>query len=286
MSPHSAGVRRKEWRSALLPVAALVAMVFAPAYACQALEVVTLRNDTSVRQLGFVAIDVRNGACWESSEEDATTRHPPWSTFKIPHLLIALETGAAPSPHKLVDWDEEKRPATNHWPTGWRQSQSLITAFKRSAAWYFQELVPRIGVASYEKWLDRFAYGNQKVPLHRDDFWLGGPLAISAREQARFLACVATTGCGASKFHIDVLESAAQSDAVGQGRLYGKTGSGPLTPGKFDVAFEGWYVGYVRDSSSRPVASFALYMQASSYGSLRTFRQEAAIRFLKQLGLF
>jgi len=47
--------------------------------------------------------------------------------------------------------------------------------------------------------------------------------------------------------------------------MFGKTGSGPMRPGQFDGAFEGWYVGYVRSKNSTPVAAFALYVESNDY---------------------
>ena len=32
-------------------------------------------------------------------------RHTPWSTFKMPNLIIALETGTAPSLDYALPWD-------------------------------------------------------------------------------------------------------------------------------------------------------------------------------------
>jgi beta-lactamase class D len=281
-----ARVARAGLRRARLLVATYFATAIAPTYACRALDVTALQSTPAIRQLTFVAIDLRSDSCWESSAADASERHPPWSTFKIPHLLIALETKAAHSPNALIAWDATKRPAASYWPAGWQQSQTLMTAFERSAAWYFQELVPKIGGSNYAKWLGNFSYGNQQVPPSRDDFWLGGPLAISAREQARFLACVATTGCGASPASVETLESASLSSDVGSGRIFAKTGSGPLTPGQFDGPFEGWYVGYVRSRDAQPMASFALYVQATSYRDLQSLRQQASVQLLRGLGLF
>jgi beta-lactamase class D len=269
-----------------LIVSMLLTAVTTATTACEPLDITALRLEPTIAHLAFVAVDLRNDRCWETNEADAVSRHPPWSTFKIPHLLIALETRAVLSATALVAWDAAKRPASSYWPAGWRQSQSLVTAFERSAAWYFQDLVPKIGLANYEHWLGRFAYGSQQVPTDRDDFWLGGPLAVSPREQARFLACVATTGCGASRSTIRVLESVALSSALGNGRIYGKTGSGPLLPGQFDGPFEGWYVGYVRASDSTPVAAFALYVRARRYADLQSLREEASVRVLKRLSLF
>lgn len=240
----------------------------------------------ATRQVTFVALDLRGSACWETNSADAGQRHPPWSTFKIPHLLIALETKAVSSPDASVPWDAAKRPAADYWPPAWRQGQSLTSAFERSAAWYFQELVSKIGVANYDEWLNKFAYGNRQVPPGREDFWLGGPLLVSAREQAHFLACVARTGCGVAANTVGVLETVALSDEPGHGRLYGKTGSGPLLPGHFEGAFEGWYVGYVRAQDSAPVAAFALYARAASFSELRTFRQDMAVLLLRHLKLW
>ena len=264
----------------------LLTTVTTAAMACEPVDITSLRLEPTIAHLAFVAMDLRNDRCWQTDEADVVARHPPWSTFKIPHLLIALETKAVLSATAPVAWDAARRPAASHWPAGWRQSQSLVSAFERSAAWYFQDLVPKIGLASYDHWLGRYAYGNKQVPPGRDDFWLGGPLAVSPREQAHFLACVATTGCGASPSTIRMLESVALSSAIGNGRLYAKTGSGPLQPGQFDGPFEGWYVGYVRASDSTPAAAFALYVRAAHYAHLQSLRQDASIHLLKRLGLF
>jgi beta-lactamase class D len=267
-------------------LAALLASTCASASTCGLLDLAPFQQQIGARQVTFAAIDLRQSVCWESNEKDAGTRHAPWSTFKIPHLLIALESKAVISPDVAVPWDSRKRPAADYWPPAWRKSQTLRSAFESSAAWYFQELVPKIGSANYDLWLEKFQYGNRKVPPGRDDFWLGSTLLISPREQARFLACVATSGCGVSPRSINILEAAASSDEPGDGRIYGKTGSGPLVPGQVDGAFEGWYVGYIRSQDSTPVAAFALYAKAASYSELRTFRQDMAVVLLRQLGLW
>jgi beta-lactamase class D len=267
-------------------LAALLCSASTQASSCRPIDLTPFQQQIGNRQLTFVALDLRRSVCWETNEKDAGSRHAPWSTFKMPHLLIALETQAVSAPDVAVPWDSKKRPAADYWPSAWRRSQTLRSAFESSAAWYFQELVPKIGAANYELWLANLQYGNREVPPGRDDFWLGSTLLISPREQARFLACVATTSCGASPRAIRALETAAVSDEPGDGRIYAKTGSGPLVPGQVDGAFEGWYVGYVRDQDSKPVASFALYVKAASYSELRTFRQDMAVTLLKHLGLW
>lgn len=253
---------------------------------CAAIDVAPFAPQLQGVQLTFVAKDLRDARCWHTSRSDAEARHPPWSTFKIPHLLMALEARVVTSLDTEARWDAERRPAAHHWPDGWKRNQSMRTAFERSAAWYFQDLVLPIGADNYARWLNEFRYGNRAVPLGRDDFWLGGPLAISAREQVAFLACVATTGCGLSARARDMLEAVALAQEKDGNRMYGKTGSGPLKPGDFDGPFEGWYVGYVRDKDAKPVAAFALYARAKGYAGLRSLRRDMSVQMLQHLGLW
>jgi beta-lactamase class D len=158
-----------------------------------------------------------------------------------------------------------------------------LRSFERSTAWYFQSLVPHVGASNYQRWLDRFGYGNRVVPPDGDDFWLDGSLRVSVREQVEFLACLATTGCGTSRHSVQLLERLAQQDSAGPRRLYGKTGSGPLRRGDFDGPFGGWFVGYVRGANAQAPVVFALYAEGESFSSLRSFRRQMAMRLLTQI---
>ncbi len=233
-----------------------------------------------------MAIDLRGGTCWHTSPTGIVKRHAPWSTFKIPHFLIALESQAVSSPGEVHRWDTTNRPAAPHWPDAWAQDQSLESAFTHSAAWPFQEMVSKIGQSNYTKWLGQFKYGNGHVPLGRDDFWLGGPLAISVKEQVAFLSCLAVNGCGASSASVRALEAVALQGDSGGHRLYAKTGSGPIKPGDFSGRFEGWYVGYLRNAQGAPTAAFATYVVSDTYSLLRTYRASVSHHVLSELGLW
>ena len=226
----------------------------------------------------FLAMDSDGGRCLLEGS-DLTTRHPPWSTFKIPNLLIALETGAATGPGHWRDWDPRRRPAAGFWPPDWRQGQTLASAFRRSAVWYFSDLAQEIGGPTYREVLARWDYGNAVAPDGSDGFWLGGPLEISIEEQARFLHRLLAGELGPTGAQIAVLAEVSADPLPG---LHGKTGSGPVEPGRFSGAFEGWYVGWV---DGGPPAVFAHYMTAPSYAGLREARRERAIRFLRACGL-
>lgn len=223
------------------------------------------------------------GRCWVTDLVAAGQRHTPWSTFKIPHLLIALETGAARGLDERIEWSPEAHPAQDYWPADWARAQTLESAFRRSAVWYFQELVPRIGAPAYAHWLGRFSFGNARADAGNDEFWLDGTLAISPLEQLRFLDCVARSGCGASRGAVEALEAAALEREAGGLRLYGKTGAGPQRRGEMDGPFEGWFVGYVRDDRGG-AWPFALFVRGPSYASIGAFRREMALRLLAAVG--
>lgn len=249
----------------------------------QGIPPANLSAPAGISSLVFFARDLASGDCWASDPAQTKERHAPWSSFKIPHFLIALETGAVASPDALLPWDAQRRPAASYWPKAWRQDHSLGTAFADSAAWLFQDLVERIGGHAYEHWLERFRYGNRRVPAGRDDFWLGGPLTISPEEQVAFLACVAQSGCGARRASVLALEKVALQAERNGWRMYAKTGSGPARPGDFDGPFEGWYVGYIRDPQGQPHTAFATYVRAENFAALKTFRQEVSVRILAEL---
>lgn len=271
----------------LLLAALLLGAGAARAATCETttpLDLAAHADAVGTRTVAFVASDLA-GRCWSTGTDAVARRRTPFSTFKIPHLLIALETGAADGLEQAIAWSPQRHPAQPYWPGDWAREQTLASAFERSTAWYFKELVPRVGAARYRAWLRRFAYGNQAFAAAADGFWLDGTLAVSPLEQVAFLGCVASYGCGLSRRSVDALEAVALEREAPGLRLYGKTGSGPLGD-DFDGPFGGWFVGYVRDREGRPVAAFALYAEGESFAALRTFRREFALRMLAAAGLW
>lgn len=88
--------------------------------------------------VSFLARDMEAGTDHVFYGSDLDTRLPPFSTFKIPNLLIAMETGVAQSLEAWRDWDPAGRNAQAHWPEVWKEGQTLESAFARSTVWYFQ----------------------------------------------------------------------------------------------------------------------------------------------------
>lgn len=242
--------------------------------------------DIGTRKVTFIAVDLNANHCWTINERSLYERHGPYSTFKIPHTLIALETGAVKSITESIEWDQTQYPAKDFWPETWKQSHTLASAFKHSAVWYYKALVPRIKPADYKKWLATFHYGNQTFTSGSNEFWLNNELQISPVEQVEFIACLLSNHCGAKASNFSAFESVALQETKNGLSLYAKTGAGPIDPNNNDGAFEGWFVGYIKDANKKPVAAFALYMEAESYSALKDYRKGLSLSLLGNLGLW
>lgn len=248
------------------------------------IELVPYSAETSQLTLSFLARDLETGKEYVLEGSDLDRRHTPFSTFKIPNLLIALETGVAPSLDAWREWNAAERPAASYWPDVWQESQGLGTAFARSSVWYFQDLALDIGGATYRQQLSEWQYGNAVAPDGSDDFWLTGELLISVNEQVGFLQALLSGDLGVMQTSLDALNEASVEGAFGSATLHGKTGSGPDDPEDTNGAFSGWYAGYLSREKAAPVV-FSLHVAGPSFSSIRDFRKDFATRLLQDIGL-
>lgn len=131
----------------------------------------------------FLLMDLATGTVTRNDAEKCAKRLVPASSFKVPHALIALETGVVSSTSEVRKWD-----GTKHAVEMWNQDQTMDTAMRRSALWFFQGTAKQIGKQRMEEWLKRFHYGTADASGDITRFWLGGPLRISPDEQLAFLA--------------------------------------------------------------------------------------------------
>lgn len=254
-----------------------------PCQRTQTLKPEVFATQIGVRKLAFFARDLSNDICYQLNPQAIHQQHAPWSSFKIPNLVIALETGVAPSLSYQLPWDAKRRPRQSYWPADWAQAQTLETAFMRSSAWYFQDLALKIGDVRYRQWLTHFQYGNVAVKKGDDAFWLNGSLRVSAHEQVQFLSRLLSNDFNVSPTTLKALDRVSLLKKSSGNTMYGKTGSGPLQPGQFDGPFEGWLVGYVKRSSKSPWV-YALYVQGPDYSSIRLFRQQMSETLLTAVG--
>ena len=176
----------------------------------------------------------------------AETRFAPASTFKIANSLIALEAGVVQDENEVVPYGGKSQPIK-----AWEKDMGLREAIKVSNVPVYQEIARRVGIARYQHWLARLDYGNRQLGAAVDRFWLDGPLAISAVEQARFAARLAQGTLPASDRAQAIVRDILQPESIDGAVLYGKTGW--LTSQSPKI---GWWVGWIERNGE--IAAFAL----------------------------
>lgn len=132
----------------------------------------------------FMLLELGDGPPRFAGEQPCDQQTTPASTFKIPHALIALDTGVVKDADAKAKWDGKKG-----WSDAWNQDHSLRTAIYESVVWFFQGTARAIGPERMREYLAALDYGNAKVEGAIDMFWLDdGSLRISGEEQLRFMA--------------------------------------------------------------------------------------------------
>jgi beta-lactamase class D len=221
----------------------------------------------------FVLLDVGDGRAARHDPERCRRRFSPCSTFKIPNSLIGLETGVVTDADFVIPWDgvERSRASVN-------RDHTLRSALRYSVVWYYQELARRVGEERMQAWVDSLQYGNRDLSGGPTTFWLTSSLAISADEQADFLARLQRGELPCSRRSVEIVKDIMLAEQ-GEGWTYrGKTGSGPGATEDL-----GWWVGLVeRDGRAW---AFACNVSGSDlgYGGLHARRVGEAI--LRHLGL-
>ncbi len=191
-------------------------------------------RDAGVRGT-FALYDVKRGRTTVVDLRRARQRLIPASTFKIPHSLIALETGVIADENEVIPYGGEPQPFPE-----WEQDMNLRDAVRASNVPVFQTLARRIGAERERRWVNRLHYGDHEIGTVVDRFWLDGPLEISAVEQTRFLSRLARQQLPASRRHQLTVRDILKTEEKDGYALFAKTGWGMSTdPGL------GWWVGWI-----------------------------------------
>ncbi|GAA0961546.1 class D beta-lactamase [Actinocorallia libanotica] len=210
-------------------------------------------RDAGVRGT-FALYDVKRGRTTVVDLQRARQRLIPASTFKIPHSLIALETGAVADEHEVIPYGGEPQPFPE-----WEQDMNLRDAVRASNVPVFQTLARRIGAERERRWVNRLHYGDREIGAVVDRFWLDGPLEISAVEQTRFLSRLARQQLPASRSNQLTVRDILKVEEKDGYALFAKTGWGMSTdPGL------GWWVGWVERGGS--LHTFALNIDIEADG--------------------
>ncbi len=213
----------------------------------------------------LVVFDERDGARWVHDEARARQRFIPASTFKIPHLLFALDAGIAKDEFQTFRWDGVSR----RFPH-WNRDQTLRSSLSGSVVWVYQDVARRLGEKKERRYLRKIGYGNRDISGGIDRFWLEGGLRISAVEQIELLRKLHRNALPFKVEHQRLVKDLMLIDAGRDTLLRGKTGWA------FDVDPQiGWFVGWVE----RPQGAvfFAMNMQMPN-GAADASKREAIVR--------
>ena len=175
----------------------------------------------------------------------AETPFIPASTFKVFNAMVALETGVVKDEFDVVRWDGTERRFKD-----WNRDQSLASAMKFSAVWFYQEMARRAGPERMQEWIDKVGYGNRDIGGGIDRFWLSGKLRISALEQIGFLRRLAAGSLPFSARSQETVRRITIQESAPDHVLHGKTGLAMHD----DIASKedlGWYVGWVERGGRR-----------------------------------
>jgi beta-lactamase class D len=170
-----------------------------------------------VRHECVVLQDLDRGDPFVSDPAECGVKTAPASTFKIPHSLIALDSGVVANPLDVVKWDGSKQP----FPA-WEQDLSLDAAVKVSAVWFFRRTAGLIGRERMTAYLKKFEYAGDTFKGDLTNFWLNGDLVVSPQEQLRFLQRLARFDLPVERRHIDAVMAAF---LMPRGRITNATGS-------------------------------------------------------------
>jgi beta-lactamase class D len=130
----------------------------------------------------FLLYEMGVGEVRRSPSDGCSNRVTPASTFKVPHALVALDSGVVAGPDVAFAYD-----GSSDIPDTWRRDHTLASAMRYSVVWYFQRVATMLGPDREHAYLAKLDYGNRDSSSGLTTFWLDGSLRISPDEQERFM---------------------------------------------------------------------------------------------------
>jgi beta-lactamase class D len=201
----------------------------------------------------------------------------PASTYKIPHSIIALETGVVENEQTLFPWDGQERKLDI-----WEQDLQFWEAFQYSCVPCYQEIATKIGVQRMNEYLKKLNYGHMLVKdSSLQTFWLEGVSQINQFEQIDFLIRFYKQQLPISDSTYSIMKKLMLIEGNSHFQLYGKTGWA-IRNGQN----KGWFVGYLETNNQ--VLYFATRVEPNEKFNMEMFpiiRQEITMRALQTMGI-
>ena len=184
----------------------------------------------------FVLYHPEKNIFYGSNQKRAKTAYQPASTFKILNSLIAFETGVVKDETEILPYGGKPQPFKE-----WEHDMNIQEAIAVSNVPIYQGIARHIGLERMQLFIEKSNYGNQNIGQQIDNFWLVGPLKITAIEQTQFLQKLLQHDLPFSEGSIQHLKNIMPSEQSKQGKVFFKTGWANNTV-KPDT---GWLVGWV-----------------------------------------
>lgn len=217
----------------------------------------------------FILYDLERDSSLIYNPKRANDAFLPASTFKIANSLIALECKVVHDENEVIPWDGVKRSVP-----AWNNDQTMRTAIRYSAVWFYQELARRIGAERMNDWLRKLNYGNRVAGPELDNFWLSGDLRITPLQQVDFLKRMIRQELPVKNKNLNVVKEIMTVESNNRYVLRAKTGwaiSGQQI---------GWYVGWLELDSKYYI--FVNNIDIVNEGDEK-YRTEIAMEILNQV---
>jgi beta-lactamase class D len=226
---------------------------------------------------GTIALfDSQDGSLGCSDVKLCQEAFVPASTFKIPHSMIALETGVVQDPDTVLAWDHQEYTNAN-----WNQDLKFRDAFRYSCLPCYRAIARKVGEAGEREWVNKLGYGNRDISGGVDKFWMWGGLRISPLDQIDFLRRFDGNKLPISERTADYVRDIMTLDVTEKYILRGKTG----TVGPPDEPRElAWFVGWLEAGERRVFFALLLTAHASDVDPMEV-RRPLTARILKSKGL-
>ncbi|MDQ3336202.1 MAG: penicillin-binding transpeptidase domain-containing protein [Myxococcota bacterium] len=224
------------------------------------------------------------GKVHESNRARCAKPRRPYSTFKVPSALIAVDAGVLDGADAQMTWDKARVPDEKKYLDVWRKPHTLRTGIAVSAVPYFRTLALQIGEEKMKAGLAKLDYGNQDISGGLDKFWLSGGIRISAAQQLAFVDALANKKLAVSEKAHAVLAEITVLAKTDSAVLHGKTGSGPIEHGKGGWLV--WQIGWIeKDGKLLPYAAW-MESKAKKLDDARAARDTRLRATLDALGMF
>jgi beta-lactamase class D len=217
---------------------------------------------------------------------ECSKRHPPNSTFKIALALMGFEEGI------LLDETHPDIPFQNGFDDSlevWRKAHNPTTWVQNSVVWYSQWLTQKMGMKTFQAYVNQLNYGNRDLTGHvglnngLTQSWLSSSLKIAPQEQLVFLRKLINNQLPVSVRAQEMTRHILFLETLPNGALlYGKTGAGypKNKSGKPDKQHQfGWFVGWVEYQGKQWV--FVSYLERKSDEKTTLFASKEAKELIK-----